>query len=163
MKNNIAYPIYFRYFKDGKMKEWDFVEITVEKDEYASLGVHKGMQGTIFSPNINKTEWQIYFSGDATLSFAIIITVKSSDFKVLQSNNPQEFKEYSRVQLITEKKRYADEGVHKGYDGIILDPRNIDGQWLVSFDQYGELPEIACIPVKQKDLIIATEYQYKCR
>ena len=72
-------------------------------------------------------------------------------------------KEYDCVEVIVEKEKYAREGVHKGMQGTILDPRNIDGQWLVSFDQYGELPESACIPIKQKDLIIATEYQYKCR
>lgn len=43
-------------------------------------------------------------------------------------------KEYSRVRLIVEKEKYAKGGVHKGMDGIILDSRNIDGQWLVSFD-----------------------------
>ena len=57
-------------------------------------------------------------------------------------------KELNYVEVIVEKEKYAREGVHKSYDGIILDPRNIDGQWLVSFDQYGELPEIACIPIR---------------
>jgi hypothetical protein len=60
-------------------------------------------------------------------------------------------KECDRVMLIVEKEKYAKEGVHKGMDGIICDPRNIDGHWLVSFDQYGELPEIACIPVEEAD------------
>lgn len=39
-------------------------------------------------------------------------------------------------------------------DGLICDPRNIAGSWLVSFDQYGALPEIACISVKEADLEI---------
>ena len=43
-------------------------------------------------------------------------------------------KEYDRVRLIVEKEKYAEDGVHKGMDGWICDPRNIDGQWLVSFD-----------------------------
>ena len=30
--------------------------------------------------------------------------------------------------------KYSKEGVHKGMRGIILDPRCIDGQWLVYFD-----------------------------
>ena len=42
-------------------------------------------------------------------------------------------------------------------DGWICDPRNIDGQWLVSFDQFGDLPEIACIPVKEEDLEVMVE------
>ncbi len=61
-------------------------------------------------------------------------------------------KEYSRVRLIVEKDKYAREGVHKGMDGWICDPRNINGQWLVWFDQYGELPNIATIEVKEEDL-----------
>ena len=61
-------------------------------------------------------------------------------------------KEYDRVQLIVEKECYIKHGVHKGMDGIICDPRKINGKWLVSFDQYGDLPEIACISVKESDL-----------
>lgn len=61
-------------------------------------------------------------------------------------------KEYDRVKLIAEKDKYAKEGVHKDMDGWICDPRNINGQWLVCFDQYGDLPNIATIPIKEKDL-----------
>ena len=66
-------------------------------------------------------------------------------------------KEYDRVRLIVEKEKYAEDGVHKGMDGWICDPRNINGQWLVSFDQSGDLPEIACIPVKEEDLDVMVE------
>ena len=37
-------------------------------------------------------------------------------------------------------------------DGWICDPRNIDGCWLVCFDQDGPLPNIADIAVKEEDL-----------
>lgn len=60
--------------------------------------------------------------------------------------------EYDRVRVTVEKKKYAKYGVHKGMDGWICDPRTILGAWLVSFDQEGDLPEIACIPVDEKDL-----------
>ena len=66
--------------------------------------------------------------------------------------------ELDRVKLLVEKERYAKEGVHKGMDGIICDPRNINGQWLVSFDQYGDLPEIACISVKEEDLEVVYQH-----
>ena len=66
-------------------------------------------------------------------------------------------KEYDRVRLIVEKEKYAEDGVHKVMDGWICDPRNINGQWLVSFDQSGDLPEIACIPVKEEDLEVMVE------
>lgn len=42
-------------------------------------------------------------------------------------------KEYDEVKLIAEKEKYAREGVHKGAQGTICDPRNIYGQWLVDF------------------------------
>ncbi|MCI8728591.1 MAG: hypothetical protein HFK07_02055 [Clostridia bacterium] len=61
-------------------------------------------------------------------------------------------KEYDRVRLIVEKEKYVKYGVHKGMDGWICDPRNIDGCWLVCFDQDGPLPNIADIAVKEEDL-----------
>ncbi len=39
-------------------------------------------------------------------------------------------KEYDIVEVTVEKEKYAKQGVHKGMRGTILDPRNIDGQWL---------------------------------
>lgn len=60
-------------------------------------------------------------------------------------------KEYDRVRLIVEKEKYAKEGAHKGMDGWICDPRNINGQWLVCFDD-DEMFEITTLPVKEEDL-----------
>ena len=60
-------------------------------------------------------------------------------------------KQYDRVVLTVEKEEYAKEGVHRGMSGIICDPRQI-GCRLVSFDQYGALPELACILVPEEDL-----------
>ena len=61
-------------------------------------------------------------------------------------------KQYDRVVLTVEKEKYAKEGVHRGMSGIICEPDNSYGVWLVSFDQYGALPEIACISVSEEDL-----------
>jgi hypothetical protein len=66
-------------------------------------------------------------------------------------------KEYDRVELIVEKEKYAKEGVHKGMNGWICDTRNINGQWLVCFDQEYDLPNIATIPVKEEDLKVIIE------
>ena len=60
-------------------------------------------------------------------------------------------KQYDRVVLTVKKEEYAKEGVHRGMSGIICDPRQI-GCRLVSFDQYGALPELACILVPEEDL-----------
>ena len=56
-----------------------------------------------------------------------------------------------------EAEKYVKEGVHKGMDGWICDPRNINGQWLVCFDQELDLPNIATIPVKEEDLKVIKE------
>ena len=62
-------------------------------------------------------------------------------------------KELDCVEVVVEKKRYADEGVHKGMQGWICDDRCIDGHWLVNFPQYGEKEDIATLDVLEEDLI----------
>ncbi len=66
-----------------------------------------------------------------------------------EENNMQEL---DSVEVITEKEKYAMDGVHKGMHGWICDPRTIDGTWLVNFPQYGENPDIATIAILEKDL-----------
>lgn len=66
-------------------------------------------------------------------------------------------KEYDRVMLINEREAYTKEGVRKGMDGWICDPRKIEGTWLVCFDQEGELPGIATVSVLEEDLKVIRE------
>lgn len=66
-------------------------------------------------------------------------------------------KEYDRVELIAEKEKYAKENVHKGMDGWICDSRNINGQWLVCFDNAEDLTEYPVISIKEEDLIVIKE------
>ena len=66
-------------------------------------------------------------------------------------------KEYDRVELIAEKEKYAKEGVHKGMDGWICDPRNINGQWLVCFDNEIIFNEFPIIPILEEDLKVIRE------
>lgn len=61
-------------------------------------------------------------------------------------------KEMDCVEVIVEKERYARDGVHKGMNGWICDPRNIDGYWLVNFPQCGEKEDIATLDIKEEDL-----------
>ena len=42
-------------------------------------------------------------------------------------------KEYDRVELIVDKKRYADQGLKKGDKGVVLGQER-NGYWLVYFD-----------------------------
>ena len=61
-------------------------------------------------------------------------------------------KEMDCVEVIVEKECYVKEGVHKGMQGWICDPNNIDGSWLVNFPQYGEKQDIATIDIEETDL-----------
>lgn len=61
-------------------------------------------------------------------------------------------KEMDCVEVVVEKEKYAKEGVHKGMQGWICDPRNINESWLVNFPQCGEKHDIATLDIKEKDL-----------
>ena len=63
-------------------------------------------------------------------------------------------KELDCVEVIVEKDKYARDGVHKGMNGWICDPRCIDGYWLVNFPQYGEKENIATLEIKEDDLLL---------
>ncbi len=65
-------------------------------------------------------------------------------------------KEYDTVRLIVEKERYAKHGVHKGICGWICDPRIINGQRLVCFDD-DIFPMYPIIEVKIEDLEVVEE------
>lgn len=66
-------------------------------------------------------------------------------------------KEHSRVKLANEKEKYARYGVHKGMDGIIVDPRKIEGQWLVSFDRKERCLRLHAFPLRKRILQLMTE------
>ena len=59
-------------------------------------------------------------------------------------------KELDCVEVTVEKEKYARDGVHKGMNGWICDPRRIDGYWLVNFPQYGEKENIATLEIKER-------------
>ena len=61
-------------------------------------------------------------------------------------------KELDCVEVIIEKEKYVRDGVHKGMNGWICDPRCIQGYWLVNFPRCGEKNDIAEIAVKEEDL-----------
>lgn len=63
-------------------------------------------------------------------------------------------KEMDCVEVIVDKKKYADEGVYKGMQGWICLDDCTDGYWLVNFPQYGENEDIAALSVHQDDLIV---------
>lgn len=63
-------------------------------------------------------------------------------------------REIDCAEITVEKEKYAKQGIHKGMQGWICDPRNIDNSWLVNFSQYGEQDDIATLSIKEDDLIL---------
>ncbi len=61
-------------------------------------------------------------------------------------------KEMDCVEVITEKEKYAKDGVHQGMQGWICHPECIDGYRLVNFPQNDVADDIATIAVKETDL-----------
>ena len=143
------------------MKYLDIVELLVDKDEYKEKGVQKGMRGRITYDEEREKFITVYFvlniEGSCVCGSALDIPER--ELKVVDEltflNGEKivlPFNEYARVVVTEEKGKYTDDGVHKGFDGWICDPRRIENSWLVSFDQYGDLPDIACISVKERDM-----------
>ena len=62
-------------------------------------------------------------------------------------------KELDCVEVIVEKKRYADVGIHKGMQGWICDERIIEGRRLVNFPQYREKEDIATLDILESDIM----------
>ena len=56
------------------------------------------------------------------------------------------------VEVIVEKEKYAEDGVHKGMQGWICDERRVNNTWLVNFPQSYDKDDIAEISVKEEDL-----------
>ena len=61
-------------------------------------------------------------------------------------------KEMDIVEVIVEKKKYADEGVHKGMQGWICCDRYVDGYWLINFPACYERRDIAEISIHENDM-----------
>ncbi len=62
-----------------------------------------------------------------------------------------------RVVVISEKERYAKNGVHKGMQGIVWYEEKVNGDWLVLIPQYGEKEDIAEIGIAEEDLMLLTD------
>ena len=56
------------------------------------------------------------------------------------------------VEVIVEKKSYAQDGVHLGMQSWICLEQRTEGYWLVNFPQCGEKEDIAEISIKEEDL-----------
>ncbi len=61
-------------------------------------------------------------------------------------------KEMDRIEIIVEKKEYANNGVHKGMRGWICDGECVNGYWLVNIPQMGWHTDIATISILETDM-----------
>ena len=59
------------------MKEFDWVELIVDKEKYKKEGVHKGMVGIIAYDKCIDGEWLVVFD------YKIDISIKETDLKVI--------------------------------------------------------------------------------
>ena len=66
------------------VKEYDKVELIVEKPKYVIEGVHKGMVGCIISSHAIHNQWLIIFSENGTGKDIAEICVEREDFKVIE-------------------------------------------------------------------------------
>ncbi len=58
------------------------------------------------------------------------------------------------VEVIVEKEKYVNDGVHKGMQGWICLEQRTAKTWLVNFPQCGEKEDIAEISINEEDLKI---------
>ena len=143
------------------MKRTDIVELLVDKDEYKEKGVQKGMRGRITDCDVFENNKRLVFFvlGKADNRFVVTaLHIPESDLRVVDEwtylNGEKivlPFNEYARVVMTEEKEKYADDGVHKGFDGWICDPRRIENSWLVCFD-FVQSSRYPIISVKERDM-----------
>ena len=62
-----------------RFKEYDMVELTVDKPKYKKEGVVKGMRGCVMSEYAIKGQWQIIFSEEGTGKDVADIMVSEED------------------------------------------------------------------------------------
>ena len=71
-------------FLPVRFKEYDMVELTVDKPKYKKEGVKKGMRGCVMSEYAIKGQWQIIFSEEGTGKDVADIMVLEEDFILVQ-------------------------------------------------------------------------------
>ena len=144
------------------MKRTDIVELIVDKDEYKEKGVQKGMRGRITDygvPQENEKRKVFFVLGKSDNRFIVTaVDIPEDDLKVADEwtylNGEKvvlPLNEYARVVMTEEKEKYTDDGVHKGFDGWICDPRRIEKTRLVCFDNVDFSP-FPIISVKERDM-----------
>ena len=129
------------------MKEYDYVEVTVEKEKYVKEGIHKGRRGTILDPRCINGQWLVFFA-DPITSKDIGVAIKEEDLIVVEAYRERQAGD--RIILLTEE--YQNLGLRKGVHGILCLKLDND-KWLVRFDKQDELTEAVELTLDGNDFI----------
>ncbi|MDE6275233.1 MAG: hypothetical protein K2M75_01700 [Clostridia bacterium] len=113
------------------MKEYDYVEVIVEKEKYAKQGVHKGMQGTILDPRNIDGMWLVVFENPITFADELFVPIKEEDLKLIYESKDEPIE--IQVEVIVEKEKYAKQGIHKGMRGMIYNLDSVEDCFEVFF------------------------------
>ena len=151
------------------MKYLDWVKVTVEKEEYAREGIHKGMYGWICDDKqYDDGAWLVDFpqrgaKNDITYTWILesdMIEAPDADVSITELIKRQwDIREnkvpavegigyLDCVEVTAEREAYAKEGIHKGMRGIVWSEKCsklVEG-WYVLFplyeNDYGKNPEV---------------------
>ena len=152
------------------MKISDCVEVIAESEKYTAGGVHKGMQGKIEYHSNGFDRWCVSFPNCTDRPTEIRLCINTSDLKLLPDGIDPKINEEIRrkfgefvvgdgfmemdcIKVIVEKKRYVEEGVHKGMYGWICNPERVNGYWLVNFPQCYDKEDIATTSIHEDDMV----------
>ena len=92
------------------MKEMDNVRVTVEKEEYAADGVHRGMHGWICLPEKVNGFWLVNFPQCGEKDDIAEISVKEEDLEVIGALDA-----------------HVNERIKAEYDGVPYDGEDLSG------------------------------------
>lgn len=157
------------------MKKYDIVSLTNE-EPYKSYGIKRNTRGVVlecgcdylsvlfFNPDndgdylIAKISVKDVITPDEKLPRVIIdeLNAKLSDLKFSGKTRfkPSSIKAYDQVELCVEKPEYAEQGIHKGAVGCVMDDKAVHDYIEVDFSYVDENGEYSgdCIGVRISDL-----------
>lgn len=144
------------------MKEYDIVELIVNKQHYNAQGVFKGMFGVVMCEKNINGKWLVTFEEFYTGKDIAQISVLESDLKVHEFVPPECYpKPVKEVEYIGFKKNdivkvlsnnYISNNVKFGMKGIIVTSKSSNGKWRVLFTNKETCETIAKIEISEKDM-----------
>lgn len=131
------------------MKEYDYIKLLVEKEQYAKDGVHMGMTGWICDERIINGCRLVCFD-NCDLEDYPIISIKIDDMEVIWSAPAKDV----GVEVVLSTSSYESIGLRKGLKGTIVAKGEKDKQWIVRFEKQDGLQQGAECAVYESDITI---------